>query len=107
MIRAEFFQSSGDLIGCSISGHAETVATGEVDLVCASVSSAVQLTANALTEICKDAILLTVEDNRIKMMKETEALSQSGRRFLEALLLHLQLLAEESPKAITIILTEV
>ena len=107
MIRAEFFRSSEGFSGFSISGHAGMSVAGEADVVCAAVSSAVQLTANGLTEICGETVSLKVEENQICLIKENESLSDSGRCFLEALFLHLQLLSEESPDAITIILTEV
>lgn len=106
MIRAEFFQSNGYLSGFSISGHADTAKDGEPDIVCAAVSSAVQLIANGITEICKEQVLLDVKENLISLTKK-EGLSQNGRCFLEALLLHLQLLCEDSPNAIKIIITEV
>ena len=52
MIVAKFFKSSRKFIGFQISGHAGFAESG-YDIVCASVSSAVQLTANNITEIFK------------------------------------------------------
>ena len=50
MIRVEFTKS-GELLTCfSVSGHAGYDDYGH-DIVCASVTSAVQLTANGITEV--------------------------------------------------------
>ena len=78
----------------------------EPDIVCAAVSSAVQLVANGITEICSEQASVDVKENLISLTKK-DGLSQKGRCFLEALLLHLQLLCEDSPNAIKIIITEV
>ena len=48
MIYAEFFTRQEKLYGFKISGHAGYADKGE-DIVCASVSSAVQLVANTIT----------------------------------------------------------
>lgn len=106
MIRAEFFQSNGYLSGFSISGHANMAKPGESDVICAAVSSAVQLVANGITEICCEQASLDVKENLISLTKK-DGFSQKGRCFLEALLLHLQLLYEDNPNAIKIIITEV
>ena len=106
MIRAEFFQSNGYISGFSISGHADMAKLGEPDVICAAVSSAVQLVANGITEICREQVSVDVEENLISLT-EKDGFSQNGRCFLEALLLHLQLLCEDSPNAIKIIITEV
>lgn len=79
---------------------------GEPDVICAAVSSAVQLVANGITEICNEHVLLDVKENLISLT-EKDGFSQKGRCFLEALLLHLQLLCEDNPNSIKIIIMEV
>ncbi len=49
MINADFQKKDSVIIGFSVKGHAEFADEGE-DIVCASVSSAVQLVANAITD---------------------------------------------------------
>ena len=49
MIRAEFYESDGLMSGFTFSGHAGYAESGS-DVVCAAVSSAVQLTANLLED---------------------------------------------------------
>lgn len=50
MIKAHFFHSGDALLGFEVSGHAGYAQKGH-DIVCACVSSAVQLTANTVTEV--------------------------------------------------------
>lgn len=50
MIIAEFFRKNGEITGFKVSGHAGYDESGK-DIVCASVSSAVMMTANLITEI--------------------------------------------------------
>lgn len=50
MIVAEFFEKNGNITGFKVTGHAGYDVKGR-DIVCASVSSAVMLTANLITEI--------------------------------------------------------
>ena len=52
MIRVEFTKSGELLTSFSVSGHAGYDDYGH-DIVCASVTSAVQLTANGITEVLK------------------------------------------------------
>ena len=105
MISARFFKSEGRLTGFAVSGHAGYDDCGH-DIVCASVSSAVQLTVNGITEIQKLDATVTVEDNLIKMML-SEKNAQKGQEFLQALLLHLNLLAEDYEGTIQVNLSEV
>lgn len=50
MIIAEFFRKNGEITGFKVSGHAGYDESGR-DIVCASVSSAVMMAANLITEI--------------------------------------------------------
>ena len=66
MIKAKFFQKNGKLTGFEISGHAGFDLYGK-DIVCASVSSAVQLTANGITEILGKKADVSVLDNLVSL----------------------------------------
>lgn len=105
MIHARFFKSEEKLMGFSISGHAGYDDYGH-DIVCASVSSAVQMTANGITEILKLGADVTVEENLIRMMLSKKD-AQKGQAFMQALLLHLKLLAEDYEGTIQVNISEV
>lgn len=104
MISARFYQKQGKPVGVSVSGHAGYAKYGQ-DIVCASVSSAVQLTANGITEVLKAPCDVQTESNRISL-----TLKENGGEavcFLQALFLHLSILAEDYPNTITILVSEV
>lgn len=104
MIRAEFSKQGGSLIGFSVKGHALFDEYGH-DIVCAAVSSAVQLTVNAISEVIKQKPLIKAEQNHIslKLVKESNQASD----FLKALELHISLLAQDYPDSIQITILEV
>ena len=73
--------------------------------MCASVSSAVQLTANALTEILGTKAQVKVLENSVKIVPaQGDSRSQD---FLRALQLHLELLAEDYPGTVKVTISEV
>ena len=75
-------------------------------IVCASVTSAVQLTANAITEQFGEKAEVTVEENRISFLLPSNA-GEEAALLLEALLEHLKILAEDYRNTIQIIVSEV
>ena len=105
MIQADFFKTGELLSGFSLSGHAGYDDYGH-DIVCASVTSAVQMTANALTEVLKLKADVSVGENviQVKLSKQD---AQKGQSFLQALLLHLNILAEDYEGTIKVNLSEV
>lgn len=104
MIQAGFFESNGKLNGFSIKGHAGYAESG-YDIVCASVSSAVQLTANTITEgFGVKAEVSVIGDN---IMLELSQPNRNAEVMLEMLKLHIEMLSEEFPKTIKINTTEV
>lgn len=105
MIRILFFQRNDQICGFSVSGHAGYADKGE-DVVCASVSSAVQLTANMLTEIFHINADVCCDENSISIMLP-HGHSFDGVKILEGLKLHTELLKEDYPKFIQIKHTEV
>ena len=102
MITAEFTGTADRLLSVQVSGHAGFAPAGE-DIVCAAVSSAVQLTANAITEVRKAPCRVTVLENAVSIVPESSA----AQEFLQALYLHLSLLAEEYPGTIHLKISEV
>jgi len=100
VVRAIFTRSAHGLEGFEVTGHADYAPEGE-DIVCASVTSAVQLTANGITEILGVPATVSVEENRVSLT--LPAFPQEGaREFLQALYLHLTLLEQEFPQHITV-----
>ena len=101
MIQADFFKTGELLSGFSLSGHAGYDDYGH-DIVCASV----QMTANALTEVLKLKADVSVGENviQVKLSKQD---AQKGQSFLQALLLHLNILAEDYEGTIKVNLSEV
>ncbi len=105
MIRANFTRTEGKLTAFSLSGHAGYDEFGK-DIVCASVTSAVQLTANAITEVLKVKADVKVLDNQINM-KLPKNCPQEAFSFMDALLLHLEILAEDFEGTIKVKVSEV
>lgn len=104
MIEANFFQTKDALVGFSISGHAGYDVYGK-DVACASVTSAVQLTANGITEVLAIPADVLVLENKIEL--RLPSYSKQAVAFLDALLLHLRLLAEEYEDTIDVNVSEV
>ena len=107
MILARFMTKAGELVGFSVSGHAGYADAGE-DIVCAAVSSAVQLTANGITEILGLSASVEAEGDTVSLRLQSESLGGRGAAaFLEALKLHLSVLAEDYPTNVKVTCTEV
>ena len=105
MIRAKFFSKAGHLIGFSVSGHAGYADAGE-DIVCAAVSSAVQLTANGITEVLGLQARVRAEGDTVSLRLDDSA-NGEAEAFLKALQLHLSVLSEDYPKNVKLTCTEV
>ena len=104
MIRAEFYESNGKLKGFSISGHAGYAESG-YDIVCAAVSSAVELTCNLITESFGIEAEVTAKENKVscKVSKPEEM----TEKLIGMLKIHLGYISEEFPKTIKITNSEV
>lgn len=92
---------------CSIevSGHSGYDRSGR-DIVCAAVSSAVQMAANGITEILGISAEVSAHEDTVSILLP-ENCERAGTSFLEALLLHLKILTEEYGDHIHIIEMEV
>ena len=104
MIRAVFRRSRDGLCGVEVSGHAGYADAGQ-DIVCASVTSAVQLTLNGITEVLRAPAEVAVQQNRITLRLSEQ--NPAAARFLEALYLHLELLAQEYTDNLQLTILEV
>ncbi len=105
MITAKFFGRSPCYSRVDVTGHAGYAPAGE-DIVCAAVTSAVQLTANGITEILSGQGKVTVSENLISIRLSGSPTKES-EHFLQALYLQLSLLAEDYPGTIQVIVSEV
>ncbi len=97
MIKAKFFNQGDLLTGFEISGHGG----GEegTDIICASVSSAVYMTANAITDVLFVDADIKVEDGYLYF--KIEPLSEA-QAILKGLQLHLISLSKDYPKNIKV-----
>lgn len=102
MIRAEFRKSKGHLTGFTFSGHSGYGEHGE-DVVCAAVSSAVQLTVNMLAEFGFEPDARAGDNIIVCNIKPSEG----AARMLEQLRLHFESILEEFPNTIKITISEV
>lgn len=105
MIEAAFQCADCRITGFTVSGHAGYANSGK-DIVCAAVSSAVQLTANGITEILHFPAEVAAEGDCVRLQTMGE-LPKGVQAMLDAFALHLKLLAEDYPKFIRIRYLEV
>ena len=104
MITAEFYKRQETLIGFQIKGHADFSKDGN-DIVCASVSSAVQLVANTITECFKVNAKVTVLKDKIQI--KLLDYDSNAVKMLEGFLLHLTMISEDYEGTIKIKTSEV
>lgn len=105
MIEAEFFRHGDAWRGFHVTGHAGFADYGN-DVACASVSSALQMTANAITEILHVKAQVDVAENDITLLL-SDPENREAQNFIEAFRLHLSLLMEDYENTIQITDAEV
>ncbi len=103
MLKAVFIKKNGRLCRCSVKGHAGYAEHGQ-DIVCAAVSSAVQLTANLLTETFATGAEASAKGDTVNIRTDG---SDTAAKLLDALYVHLQCISEEFPDTIQFEITEV
>lgn len=104
MIQVRFTKSGDTFLKCSISGHAGYAAYGS-DIVCAAVTSAVQLTANTLTEIMHEPCQVEVLENEIRLILMPGA-GEKAQELLMGLCQHFGILSEQYPDNIRLTVTK-
>ena len=100
MVKVTFYNSEQGFTRVVVSGHAAFAPGGE-DIVCSGVSSAVMLTANAITEILGEPADIQVLENEVGIRLPAHS-TASALAFMQALHLHLVLLQQQYPKHITV-----
>ena len=107
MIAAYFFiAKNGDLLGFSISGHAEWGISGD-DIVCSAVSSAAFMTANTITDIIGVSADVTIDKTGSMILKISPNDSYRCREILLGFKLHMVILEDQYPENIKVNYTEV
>lgn len=105
MIQAIFTVSEGYIQGFDVSGHAGYGEEGE-DILCASVSSAVLMAANTITEIQHLQADITEHDGFLSLKLSPDE-AKSAEVTLNGLLLHLNALSQEYSQFIKVNISEV
>ena len=94
MIAADFYKSKSDkLVGFRVTGHAGYGNFGH-DVACASVSSAVMMAANTITEAFKVDAEVSVDENEIivKLVSDDKGY---GDKVILGFLTHMYFLSED------------
>ena len=106
MINAKFFRMGNCLIGFSVSGHAAYDNSGK-DIVCASVSSAVQLASNMITDGFKIKANVSVDNQKINLLVTDSENLENACVVIDSLYQHLMFISEDYKETINITLSEV
>ncbi|GHU82018.1 hypothetical protein FACS1894191_8870 [Clostridia bacterium] len=94
MIAVAFQNTRNGLSGISVSGHAGYDDAGK-DIVCAAVTSAVQLTANSMTEVFGINAKVDVPAGGEISIRLPADCPKEGYRLMEGLRLHLDILSQQ------------
>jgi uncharacterized protein YsxB (DUF464 family) len=97
MIKVRFLKHEEQLLGFEVSGHASYSDKGR-DVVCASVTSAVQMASNTLTEILGAGAQIKKTDAYVSVRlteKHDENKMSAVNAVLEGMRLHIKLLEED------------
>ena len=107
-LTASFTQKNGMLISCKVKGHADyTEDDPSGQILCAAVSSAVQLTCNTLTECFGAAVTITEQPSETAQNTlgfRLDAPDPVQSELLHGLLIHLQALSEDFDGLLTVAL---
>lgn len=106
MTKIEFFKKNGSLIGYRASGHSGYSEEGS-DIVCASISSALQLTLIGLQEVVKSNPEFKIyEDGFLEVFLDDNDIKNYGKEIsilLESTYFFLKELAKQYPKNIKLV----
>ncbi len=105
MIKAFFFKNNNHYCSFKIEGHSGYASKGD-DIVCAAVSSAVDMTIGAIKNVVKQQC--EVEINSAKALVNFKLTRNSAQQdvvassFIEALYLHIANISKSFPKNVTV-----
>jgi uncharacterized protein YsxB (DUF464 family) len=104
MVRARFLFNGGLIQGFKVTDHAGLADAGR-DIACASVTSAVQMASNTITEVVGITAEIKTDEARVYLTLPNE-LNENEQNCAQAVLngmrLHFNLLAEEFPGTISV-----
>ncbi len=99
--------SQGDrVIGFRVSGHAGYAESGS-DVVCAGVTTAVQIIANGITECAGIAAEVQVQENLVSLLLPETCHDESAFLLLEAFELQMGIMAQEYKEYVSLTYAEV
>lgn len=105
MTIAEFYKKDGELTGFKVKGHSGHSEQGN-DIVCASVSSAVMLTANLITEIFGFKADVSAVGDTVSLKTDISC-NDILQGLYRGLVMQLEEIAEEFHKNLKVKFTEV
>ena len=105
MIKVEFF-GSDPIYGYHIMGHSDMNPEGP-EILCAAVSSAAYMTANTVTDVIGLKPILLNKDGNMYLKVKTEQEAKTCRVLFDGLRLHLSEIAQDYPKYLKVINSEV
>ena len=108
MIESEFLKYDNSLIGLSVSGHAGAGSFGH-DIICAGVSSAVELTSNTITDFlfCKADVKETGNRVMLVLKDPDSAMSISGKQMIASLYHHMRTIEQDCKGKVRVTVKEV
>ncbi len=105
MIKAELFFKEGKIVGFHLKGHSGMDRHGK-DVLCAFVSSAAYMTANTITDVM--GVMAQASDGDGDMyVRVSESDADKCSDIFSGFRLHLMNTAEQYPKYLKVIITEV
>ena len=105
MTKVVFFTHNGMITGFSVDGHTGYSNEGS-DIVCASVSSAVYMTANTITDVLFLKAGVEVEDGHLSLTVDEKDVKEA-QGILKGFKLHMDDLSKQYGDYIKVIISEV
>lgn len=105
MTKIEFFRKNGDIVRYKASGHSGYSEEGS-DIVCSSISTALQLPLMSLTEVLKTKPEFKINDDgflEVDFSKISKADYKKIYTLLETVVLFLKELSKQYPKNIKLV----
>ncbi len=95
MLKAVFYKDGERFTGFSFSGHAGYGTAGN-DIVCAAVTSVVELTCNTVTEFFGTCARVDVFENEVRLILKEQ--HEPSQQLLASLCAHIENIASEHKK---------